>query len=71
MGKFEINSCNPFLTFAAKDCQPNVANDKATFTLNLQNIYQCMVTKVVNKETVSLKWVDNVRNFMNLLHETF
>jgi len=26
-------------------------NDKATFRLNLQDIYQCMVTKVVNKET--------------------
>ena len=29
-------------------------NDKATFRLNLQDIYQCMVTKVVNKETVRL-----------------
>jgi len=37
--------------YPAKDCQPNVVDDKATFTLNLQNIYQCMVTKVVNKET--------------------
>ena len=52
VGHFEINLSNPLLNFSAKDCQPNVVNDKATFTLNLQNIYQCMVTKVVNKETV-------------------
>ena len=52
MGNFKTILSNSFLTFAAKDCQPNVVDDKATFTLNLQNIYQCMVTKVVNKETV-------------------
>jgi len=32
-------------------CHPTLENDKATFRLNLQDIYQCMVTKVVNKET--------------------
>ena len=45
-----FNNC---LLFAVKDCQPIIEDDKATFKLNLQNIYQCMVTKVVNKETVS------------------
>ena len=44
---------NHCLLFAVKDCQPIIEDDKATFKLNLQNIYQCMVTKVVNKETVS------------------
>jgi len=37
--------------YPVKDCQPIIEDDKATFKLNLQNIYQCMVTKVVNKET--------------------
>merc|ERR1711899_278635 len=32
-------------------CHPTLENDKATFRLNLQDIYQCMVTRVVNKET--------------------
>ena len=38
--------------FSVNACQPTLENDKATFRLNLQDIYQCMVTKVVNKETV-------------------
>ena len=40
--------------FSVNACHPTLENDKATFRLNLQDIYQCMVTKVVNKETVCL-----------------
>jgi len=32
-------------------CKPEVVNSRATFNLKLSNIYQCMVTKVVNKNT--------------------
>jgi len=32
-------------------CHPTVEGNKATFILNLDNIYQCMVTKVVNTNT--------------------
>lgn len=34
-------------------CKPQVVGDKATFSLNLNDIFQCMVTKVENKATVN------------------
>jgi len=32
-------------------CKPEVVHNRATFNLKLNNIYQCMVTKVLNKNT--------------------
>jgi len=32
-------------------CKPEVVHSRATFNLKLNNIYQCMVTKVLNKNT--------------------
>jgi len=32
-------------------CKPEVVDNRATFNLKLSNIYQCMVTKVLNKNT--------------------
>jgi len=32
-------------------CKPEIEGSRATFHLSLDNIYQCMVTKVVNKNT--------------------
>ena len=52
MYKYVINSM--WFFFSVNACHPTLENDKATFRLNLQDIYQCMVTKVVNKETVRL-----------------
>jgi len=37
--------------YPVEACKPNIEGDKATFRLNLQDIYQCMVTKVLNKAT--------------------
>lgn len=37
--------------FPEKSCQPQVEGHKATFILKLGDIYQCMLTKVVNKLT--------------------
>ena len=42
---------SPFI--AVQACQPKLEADLATFRLNLQDIYQCMVTKVLDKATVS------------------
>ena len=42
----------PFI--AEQACQPKLEADLATFRLNLQDIYQCMVTKVLDKATVSI-----------------
>lgn len=39
--------------FPETACKPQVEGRKATFVLNLDNIYQCMLTKVVNKKTDS------------------
>lgn len=41
-------------TYPNKKCAPTIDGSKATFDLDLTNIYQCMVTKVVNKGTVSV-----------------
>ena len=38
--------------FSVEACKPTIEGDKATFRLNLQDIYQCMVTQVRNKATV-------------------
>ena len=43
---------SPFI--AVQACQPELEADMATFRLNLQDIYQCMVTKVLDKATVSI-----------------
>merc|ERR1712066_698919 len=32
-------------------CKPEIVDSRATFDLRLTNIYQCMVTKVLNKNT--------------------
>merc|ERR1712025_933160 len=32
-------------------CKPEIVHNRATFNLKLNNIYQCMVTKVLNKNT--------------------
>merc|ERR1712223_284177 len=37
--------------YPVEACQPEVEADRATFRLNLQDIYQCMVTKVLDKAT--------------------
>jgi hypothetical protein len=37
---------------AEKSCQPTVEGSRATFLLKLGDIYQCMLTKVLNKLTV-------------------
>ena len=36
-----------------KKCQPEVQDDRYVFKLNLDNIFECMVTKVVDKQQVS------------------
>ena len=38
-----------------KKCQPEVQDDRYVFKLNLDNIFECMVTKVVDKQQVSYK----------------
>ena len=43
---------SPFI--AVQACQPELEADMATFRLNLQDIYQCMVTKVLDKATVRI-----------------
>lgn len=37
-------------------CKPQISGDKATFSLSLKDIFQCMVTKVENKATVNEKF---------------
>merc|ERR1711988_576908 len=37
--------------YPVQACQPELEADMATFRLNLQDIYQCMVTKVLDKAT--------------------
>jgi len=37
--------------YPVEACKPTIEGDKATFRLNLQDIYQCMVTQVRNKAT--------------------
>merc|ERR1712223_1941864 len=37
--------------YPVEACQPELEADRATFRLNLQDIYQCMVTKVLDKAT--------------------
>jgi len=37
--------------YPVEACQPQIEGDQATFRLNLQDIYQCMVTKVLDKAT--------------------
>lgn len=39
--------------FPEPACKPRMEGRKATFELSLDNIYQCMLTKVVNKKTGS------------------
>ena len=41
-----------FFDFSDPACKPEVVHSRATFNLKLNNIYQCMVTKVLNKNTV-------------------
>jgi len=37
--------------YPLESCHPIIDGDKVTFKLNLQDIYKCMVTKVLNKAT--------------------
>jgi hypothetical protein len=37
--------------YPEKSCQPFMEENKATFSIDLTNIYKCMVTKVLNKGT--------------------
>lgn len=48
--QFYVNFFGPI---SVEACQPQVDGEKATFTLSLRDIFQCMVTKVVNKASVS------------------
>ena len=41
-----------FVYFSVSACHPFMDGDKVTFKLNLQDIYQCMVTRVLDKATV-------------------
>ena len=36
-------------------CKPEVVGSRATFNLDLDDIYQCMVTRVVDRSTVMIK----------------
>ena len=57
--------------FSVNACHPTLENDKATFRLNLQDIYQCMVTKVVNKETVCLSYFAKLKVYLlRYMHDT-
>ena len=40
--------------FVDPACKPEVVDSRATFNLKLNDIYQCMLTKVLNKNTVNL-----------------
>ena len=42
---------------AEKSCQPTVEGSRATFLLKLGDIYQCMLTKVLNKLTVGAQLI--------------
>jgi hypothetical protein len=46
--KIKLQNC----VVAEKSCQPTVEGSRATFLLKLGDIYQCMLTKVLNKLTV-------------------
>ena len=35
-------------------CKPEVVGSRATFNLDLDDIYQCMVTRVVDRSTVRM-----------------
>ena len=35
-------------------CKPEVVGSRATFNLDLEDIYQCMVTRVVDRSTVMI-----------------
>ncbi|CAB4055745.1 unnamed protein product [Lepeophtheirus salmonis] len=37
--------------FHEPKCEPRIENNKATFSLNLDNIYECMMTRVKDQET--------------------
>ena len=38
--------------YPEKACKPEIHDNKYVFRLNLANIYQCMVTKVVDRQAV-------------------
>ena len=61
---YVINSM--WFFFSVNACHPTLENDKATFRLNLQDIYQCMVTKVVNKETVCLSYFTKFKFYLDI-----
>jgi hypothetical protein len=55
---------------AEKSCQPTVEGSRATFLLKLGDIYQCMLTKVLNKLTVgSYRALIKKSNFPHIYKE--
>ena len=45
-----------YLSISDKACKPRRENGKITFRLNLANIYECSITKVVDRESVRIKY---------------
>ena len=49
-------SLRRYLSISDKACKPRRENGKITFRLNLANIYECSITKVVDRESVRIKY---------------
>lgn len=54
-------SIRHYLSISDKACKPRRENGKITFRLNLANIYECSITKVVDRESVRIEY-----NFLSI-----
>ena len=52
-----------YLSISDKACKPRRENGKISFRLNLANIYECSITKVVDRESVRIKYNLFFNNF--------